>query len=228
MKMGKADMRTVVERYTKRFDEFGYDPRTLGWDKGKQMVRFRVLTSQIDLRGKRVLDIGCGFGDLNRLLQSRYGDDYQYLGVDVVPKLIEQGRELFKGPNVQFRCGDFLTEDISGEFDFAVASGMFNFKLESGENYAFIEAVMAKALNLCAEGFAFDFLSDKVDLKYEHTFHSAPEQILSMAYRLSRNVALRNDCMPFEFAIFVNKDASFDKADTIFTNYKNRLTAGLQ
>ena len=83
MSMNDADVQTVVERYTRRFVEFGYDPRTLGWDKGKQMLRFGVLTSQIELRGKRILDIGCGFGDLNKLLCERCGDEYRYLGVDL-------------------------------------------------------------------------------------------------------------------------------------------------
>ena len=224
MSMNDADVQTVVERYTRRFVEFGYDPRTLGWDKGKQMLRFGVLTSQIELRGKRILDIGCGFGDLNKLLCERCGDEYRYLGVDLVPNLIEQGRERFGGPGVEFLCGDFLAMELDGEFDYAVASGMFNFKLANADNYKFIQAVMTKAFAVCCEGFAFDFLSDKVDFQHEHTFHSSPAHILSLAYNLSRNVVLRNDCMPFEFAIFVNKDASFDKSDTIFHYYKQQLT----
>jgi len=67
--MNQNDLKNLIDRYSRRFESFGYDPRTLGWDKGKQMVRFELLTSQIDLRGKRILDIGCGFGDLNIFLK---------------------------------------------------------------------------------------------------------------------------------------------------------------
>lgn len=46
-------------------------------------------------------------------------------------------------------------------------------------------------------------------------------KILEMAYKLSRNIILRNDYMPFEFSIVIFKDDSFSKEDTLFTKYKN-------
>ena len=56
-------------------------------------------------------------------------------------------------------------------------------------------------------------------IKYGHTFHFAPDKILSMGYKYTRNVVFRNDCLPFEFAIFLFKDDSFDKETTIFNRY---------
>lgn len=73
---------------------------------------------------------------------------------------------------------------------------------------------------LCSDGLAFDFLSDKVDYRHEHTFHSSPEKVLEIAYKYSRNIVLRNDYMPFEFAIIIFKDDGFDKQDTVFHRYK--------
>ena len=102
----------------------------------------------------------------------------------------------------------------------AVSSGIFNHRLEHTDSYSYIEAVLAKAFAMCREGLAFDFLSDKVDFRHEHTFHSSPERILGMAYALSRNVLLRNDYMPFEFSLFVFKDGSFSKVDTLFERFK--------
>ena len=81
---------------------------------------------------------------------------------------------------------------------------------------------MDKALSICRDGLAFDFLSDKVGYQNSQTFHSGPERILGMAYKHSRNVVLRNDYMPFEFAVFINKDSSFKTEDTIFNHYKRR------
>jgi hypothetical protein len=102
-----------------------------------------------------------------------------------------------------------------------VASGIFNLKLLEGDNYIFIEQVMQKAFRLCRVGFAFDFLSDKVDYRKENTFHAAPEHILALAYGMSRNVILLNNYMPFEFSIFVFKDDSFDPKCTIFHRWLN-------
>ena len=222
MPLPQTEQDAAIERYTRRFKEYGYDPKTLGWDKGKQQIRFTILTSQYDFRGKKVLDIGCGFGDLNLVLEHRAGWEYKYQGVDLVPVLLEQAKELYEAENIGFSCTDILAEDFMGDYDYAVASGLFNFKFKDASNYDFIEAVMHKALSICRDGLAFDFLSDKVAYQRSETFHSSPERVLGMAYKHSRNVVLRNDYMPFEFAVFINKDSSFKTDDTIFNHYRRR------
>lgn len=222
MTLPSSDHQATVQRYSRRFAEHGYSPKTLGWDKGKQDLRFAILTSHYDFRGKRVLDIGCGFGDLNLTLKKDYGTDYHYHGVDLVPVLIERARTLYPGNHIQFSCADILSDDFSGTYDYAVASGVFNHKLTDMGNYDFIQAVLKKALTLCRDGLAFDFLSDKVDYRHDHTFHSSPERILEFAYRHSRNVVLRNDYMPFEFSLLINQRDSFDRDDTVFHHYKQR------
>jgi len=103
-----------------------------------------------------------------------------------------------------------------------LASGIFNHKFPSQGNDLFLGGVLKKAWSLCKVGFAFDFLSDKVDYRYDHTYHNNPERILGLGYGLSRNVVLRNDYMPFEFCLYVGKDDSFDRADAVFTAHKLR------
>lgn len=219
MKLSGRDVDAVTSRYRRRLKRFGYSPRTLGWDKGKQDVRFEILTSLHDCDGKSFLDIGCGFGDLIQTLEERCSS-FKYFGIDLVPELIELARRRHPGDNCRFAEMDFLEADLEERFDIGIASGTFNFRLEHGDNYEFVRAAMEKALMLCSEGIAFDFLSDKVDYEYPHTFHYSPEKILGMAYTYSRNVALRNDYMPFEFSVFIFRDDSFSKHDTLFNRYK--------
>lgn len=216
--LSKKDAEIICDRYEKRYQDYGYSPRTLDWDKGKQDMRFSILTSQFDFKNSEVLDIGCGFGDLNRILSSRTDNQYHYHGVDIVPSLISEARHQYKGDNIDFYCGDFLEMDLP-QVDYAIASGIFNFKLKDNNNYQFIEQSMEKAYRLSRTGFAFDFLSDKVDYTKEMTFHSSPEKILALAYGLSRNVTLLNNYMPFEFSVFVFKDDSFDPKYTIFNRW---------
>lgn len=213
--------RYIYEVYNDKYKTFGYSPKALGWDKGKQDIRFDVLTSLYDFNNKSVLDIGCGFGDLNRVLNAKF-NNYTYLGVDLVENLIHKGRELYTTSNIRFKTGDILEMDLEEPFDFATSSGVFNYKFKDFDTYWFIEEVIKKALKVCKDGIAFDFLSDKVDYQLEHTFHSSPEKILGMAYKYSRNVVLRNDYMPFEFSLFIFKDDSFTKHDTLFNRYKQQ------
>ena len=104
-KMPKAEMNATIKRYHDRYCEFGYSPKSLGWGKGKQDIRFDILTSLYDCRNKTVLDIGCGFGDLNITLEQKF-KSYRYLGCDLCEDLVAEGRKRY--PNAHFLVGDFL------------------------------------------------------------------------------------------------------------------------
>lgn len=221
LKMNDQDRAGTVEKYRRGYAVHGYSPKTLGWDKGRQDIRFEVLLSFFECRGKSILDIGCGFGDLNRAL-SRQETEFDYTGVDLVAELIDEGRRQYPQENIEFINADFLDYTFTREFDIVLASGIFNHKFDSGENDLFVERVLNKAWSISKDGFAFDFLSDKVDYGHDHTYHNNPERILGLAYGLSRNVSLRNDYMPFEFCLYVGKDDSFDRTDPVFNVHKQR------
>ena len=222
MKLGLTDKKTVINRYTERFHEFGYSPKTLGWDKGKQPLRFSILSKIIPSVSTSfsIMDIGCGFGDLYAFLSNSHAAMFQYYGIDIVPTLIQEGESRYPQNNVKFFCGDFLDVPFDLHIDYCIGSGLFNFKLTEDDNYEYIENIIKKAFEISEIGIAFDFLSDQVDYKYELTFHSNPSKILTIAYKYTRNVVLRNDYMPFEFALYMYMDESYQKEDTIFSRYK--------
>lgn len=217
----EKDSAKVIERYTKRFEEYGYSQKAVGWgEKGRQEIRFEILASQWDFEGKEVLDIGAGFGDLYRYLKPLRIQSYT--GIELVSVLVKKGNELY-GQNQDFKliAGNFLEiKDSISNHDIALISGLFNFKLVEGNNYDFIGEVLAEALKICRVGVAANFVTDRVDYHEELIFNAKPEKILEMGLNLTKNVILRNDYFPFEFSIFLNKDDSFDKSDTIFKSYK--------
>jgi len=218
MSFSSKDKENLLARYNSRYSNYGYSPFSLGWDKGKQEIRFSLLLSLFELKTKSFLDVGCGFGDLNKFLLART-TNYSYLGIDLVDKFLLEGKKRYKKESIVFQKGEFLETMFNNSFDYIIASGVFNYKLEE-DNYQFIDSCLKKAFDLCEEGIAFDFLSDQVDYKLEDTFHASPMRILEIAYSLSRNVVLRNDYMPFEFCVIIFKDDSFDKKDTVFCRYK--------
>ena len=215
--MHPQEIKKTIKRYSERYERFGCSPKALGWAKGKQDIRFDILLSLCDIENKTLLDIGCGFGDLNAFLGGR-AEPYNYIGCDLCEFLIEEART--HHPDCQFISGDFLAIEFDQHMDWVVASGPFNHKLEAMDNYAFIHEVMRKNFTIVQDGFSFDFISDKVDFIDDDLFYASPEKILSFAFGLSRNVVLRSDYMPFEFSLFVFKDDSFDLTDTIFSRYK--------
>ena len=81
----------IRQRYQARLDEHGPSAKALGWYKGRQILRMQTLTSLYDFRGKSVLDIGCGFGDLLKYLPH----DITYKGVDLMPDFVEVARSRF-------------------------------------------------------------------------------------------------------------------------------------
>jgi SAM-dependent methyltransferase len=220
MSLSDQDRIATIDRYRSQYRKYGYSPKSLGWDKGKQDVRFKILTDCFDCCNKSILDIGCGFGDLNRVLQLRCGTNYKYLGVDLVDEFIQEGRSRYHSDNVKFIIGNFIDEEFTQEFDIVISSGIFNHKFKDTNNYQFIDYVVEKSMCLAIEGVAFDFLSDKVDYQLDHAFHSSPEKILSIAYKHTRNVVLRNDYFPFEFSLCLMRDDSFSAEDTIFHKWK--------
>ena len=77
-----------------------------------------------DLKGKRVLDLGCGEGgELRNLI--RYGARPENLcGIDLLPDRIAMAKEI--SPNIDFRCGDSSRLPYEGEmFDIVMQFTVF-------------------------------------------------------------------------------------------------------
>lgn len=221
-----SDTMKVHDFYNSNFEKYGYSVKSLAWIKGKQNIRFDALTKFWNLdKTFSILDIGCGFGDLNKFFSLKSITDYTYHGIDLVEGMIATAKEMYKErDNITFECGDFLT-DVSEEkkYDFIIASGIFNFKMNEIGNYENVEMILKKALDLCNPNGAvsFDFQSDKVDYFSENgvSFYNSPEKILSIAYKHSRNVILNNLYMPFEFSLTLFKNDSFEKTNLVFSNF---------
>src|SRR5215208_3309536 len=109
--MKPEEKHALIQLYEDRFAVMGYDMRTIGW-KGRedQLLRFEILCDVGDLSGKRVCDVGCGFGDLHDFLARRFSSTH-YTGIDLVPSLVEKARELH--PAVDFRTCDILEGGLS-------------------------------------------------------------------------------------------------------------------
>ena len=220
--LSRDDVEKVINRYTNRFEEHGYSEEALGWGrKGRQQLRFEVLASQWDLKGKKILDLGAGFGDLYSFLQ-KY-DIASYRGIELTPALCEEGqRRNRRDTNFELILGDCSDSNLYGEPDYVFISGLFNYKLLSGNNYEFIELVLSNAASIASSGIACNFITDRVDYTEELIFNARPEKILSLALSLSKNIVLRSDYMPFEYSLFISKIDTFSPESAVFDSYQGK------
>lgn len=213
------DKQEIITKYQKQFKKYGYHPCSLFWPKGRQKLRFKIL-SEIGIGSNdSVIDIGCGFGDLLAYLQEHY-TGIKYTGIDIVPEFISQAKEQY--PDGDFRITDILRDTIEKKWDYVFASGVFNIRLPSGSSEEFIKSMIQKMFDLCVKGIACDFMSTYVDYQQEDAFHCNPTMLFDYAKSLSRRVVLRNDYMPFEFTVYIYKNDSFER-DNVFNAYRSFL-----
>ncbi len=214
--MKESEIRNIIKRYNERYEKFGYSEESLGWSRNKNDVRFDALIRfwKKELNGSSICDFGCGFGDFYKHLEQKDVSNFKYFGIDINDNLLLKGKELY--PAAEFWSGNILEKKFPVKVDFTFSSGVFNHKLEATDEYENIEASIMEINNFTSKGFAINFLSDKVDYFTESNFNSNPGKILEICYKISNNVILCNDYMPFEFTIFVRKDIRIDTDKLIY------------
>ncbi|MFQ5427957.1 MAG: methyltransferase domain-containing protein [Thermodesulfobacteriota bacterium] len=123
--LGKAD-----QYYTKKIQSDGPTSRGVDWNSPEsQELRFEQLFKVCDIGAHfSINDYGCGYGSLYHYMMNS-GLDFEYLGIDVSEEMIKKAVELLapEVDGVEFMVGDKAQRSA----DYAIASGIFNVKLES-------------------------------------------------------------------------------------------------
>jgi SAM-dependent methyltransferase len=198
-----ADDRTaIVSLYEQRLAEFGNDIRTVGWKSvEEQELRFRVLCDIGDLRNSRVCDVGSGFGDLLPYLRHRFGD-VEYLGVDLVPGLVEEASRLHQ--DARFVVRNLLTDPTEERFDYCLLSGALNIRVT--DNMALAADLLSRMFELADVGVAANFLSSNVNFERPINFHYDPSDVLRVAKEITPWVTLRHDYPLWEFSVYLYRE----------------------
>ncbi|MBD3163880.1 methyltransferase domain-containing protein [Candidatus Woesearchaeota archaeon] len=153
-----SDIRNFYTSHLKKYGK--HDIRAMGWhDEEEYSVRFEICAKIASLENSSVLDIGCGFGGLYRYLNSSRVKDFSYLGIDIMPEMVDIARK--KNPTAKFRVGDILKDELL-HFDYVFAIGTFNITTRGYSSYFF--RAMKKMIQIANKGIAVCFLSDKLYL----------------------------------------------------------------
>jgi hypothetical protein len=157
-----------------------------------QAVRFGALTRLVGLKGRSLLDVGCGRADLLDFLLARDIKLAHYVGLEGVPTLAEAA-EAKNHPNTIIVRADFVREPLRlfVGADVVYFSGSLN-TLDPADFYVTIR----KAYDAAAETLVFNFLcsSDLAGMSYLH-WHRASE-VWAFCKSLTSDVRRLDDYLP--------------------------------
>jgi SAM-dependent methyltransferase len=175
-------------------------------DEASQRLRFEILCGIADLEGRSVCEIGCGAGHLVDWLRQG-GVGARYCGIDLSPDMLDAARR--RHPDVAFEHRDILLGEAARDYDFVLCSGLFNVKLDHGEDEwrRFVDATLRRMYAMCRVGIAFNLMTDLVDFRSPSLFYANPGETLELCRReLSRSAVLRHDYPLYEFTVYVYRE----------------------
>lgn len=212
-KLGDADIGRIVRAYERRLAEHGFDVAALkSGGLGKQFVRHSVHAGMFPLKGRRVLDVGCGIGMFYRFLKNSGAEIGAYTGIDIVEPFLEYNRNVY--PEARFLKLDIFSDPVADlEPDVVFMSQIFNARYERADNGAVARAAVTRMFEAAREGVVVDFMSIYVDYREPEHHYFEPEEMLRFGKSLTRYAALHHDYLPFEFTLVLRKEPSIALPD---------------
>ena len=192
-------MEKMKKHYYPRLEEYMETHRILDWESREaQFARFRVLTDNVNLEGKSVLDVGCGCGDLFSMLRED-GIEAEYRGVDILPEMIRKARDLH-GDKL-FICGDIFkdTSVCSEHFDVVFTSGIFNLNL--GNNQEFFSNSLSTLSRLAEENLVINLLDESSPGRDDSYFYFNPEKASGELESFGWNVKIIKGYLDNDFTL---------------------------
>ncbi len=196
----------VGRYYTGRLREHGTTARGVDWNSEEsQNLRFTQLARVLPSVSYSVVDYGCGYGALVTFLEER-GDEFDYQGFDISPAMVARAVEDHGGSGRRFVKSQTELEPA----DFALASGVFNVKLDTpGDEWTeYVTHTLAVLDRLGRLGFAFNMLTSysDADRMRADLYYADPCRFFDLCKRsFSKQVALLHDYGLYEFTMLVRK-----------------------
>lgn len=211
----------LVDQYQKAFAEHGRSQSAVLCPKGRQRIRYAAMLKDFDLKGRTLLDYGCGLAHLHEYLVD-ISAQCQYRGVDIVPEFVADNAARFMDARFDLIAG---VDDVVEPVDIVVASGVFNIQyVEDREaNRQLVFAQLSRLFEVCKVGMCVDFLSDMVDFQVPGAFHISPMEVFDFARRnLGRRVVVDHSYLPYEYCVAVFKEEVISRGQGIYEHSTGR------
>lgn len=204
-----ADGSETSRFYEEHIRRFGYSYRALGFGRrASQEKRFEAALGMGSLHGKRLLDVGCGFGDLLAWLNAR-GIEPDYTGIDICKPMIERCRRRFASTGARFMVGDALTFVPADPYDYIVASGIFGYN--AGDTRKRVQPTLERLFDLTHIALSVNFLSRRAPTRSPGRLYLHPADVLQFALKLTPAVRLDHTYLPNDFTLCLYRRAPWDQ-----------------
>ena len=146
--------------YLKAYKKYGATAQGVNWSsKESQEIRFGIITDMLqkEIADSKIVDAGCGFGELYAYWIDKKIYPKEYIGLDCVQNSIDIAKGVF--PDLSFTCRDILKDELPLA-DWYIASGSLNI-LSSFDAWLFLEKILENS----KKGIVFNILQGYVKSK---------------------------------------------------------------
>lgn len=202
MNNSRKDFSNISAYYEELIRKYGHDSRACDYGRAEsQAIKFAVLSDVLDLTGKSLLDVGCGFADYCHYLRDRFGN-VRYAGLDITEGMINEAKKI--NSELDLQCGNILEWDSAESFDVVTANGIFY--LISDNPKEKMQEIILSMYARANMAVAFNSLSIWAPEKEEGEFYADPLVTMAFCKTITPWVTLRHDYHSRDFTIYMYRD----------------------
>lgn len=190
-------MPDLTSYFVERIRRYGDDPRAAGWNSRESQERRFAVVDEVLERREDLLDVGCGPGHLHDYLRAR-GWTGRYLGVDLLPQMVELARAAGRPAEVGDLAGLRASLPPGGgagpAFDVVVSSGVVSMQLGSAaERGDWLASHLRDAAATARRAVVVNFLSRRYGLSSPDRWFVAPGEMVEQALDVAPRCTVRHD-----------------------------------
>jgi len=202
------NLKDIINFYDVKLNNHKEDYKILAFENSKtQNIRFSALLNGIDVKNKKILDVGCGLCNLIEFLNKKKVN-YQYTGIDIMEKFVEISRRRYPGKKILY--SDIFSDNPfkKNSFDIVLVSDAFNLRLDN--NKRFIKKALKVLFEISKKIVTFNLLHPhSPDREDDRFYYYKPSEIIEFLdsgfpYKL-RKIQLLEHYLPNDFTLICEK-----------------------
>lgn len=199
----KSKKNNPQKDYNSSLIKHGESPQALKWRTYRAAaIRYRQLVSELNPEGKKIMDVGCGMGDVLPFIYSK-ANRFTYLGVDKNKVFIEIARKRYAGH--EFKVMNPFKDKPLKKSDIVLCSGALN-GCENGDWIQDRKLKVKILFDMAGETLAFNMAGGNAENHTEKNIgYVNVKEMLGFCLSLTPKIILKDHYHPKDFTVFMFK-----------------------